>query len=47
MNKPSYPLLAALSVASWVIFCILILAMFDPHALAAFWRSLNVFGGEP
>ena len=46
MNKPSYPLLAALSVASWVIFCILILAMFDPHALAAFQRSVVGIGGE-
>ena len=45
MNRS--PLLTiALMLASWAIFAILILAMFYPQELAAFWKWLISHGGE-
>ena len=35
-----------LVLASWAIFLILVLAMFYPQELAAFWKWLITLGGE-
>ena len=46
MNRSDLVLLIALVLASWGIFVILVMAMFYPHVLAAFWKWLISHGGE-
>lgn len=46
MNRPNSILLIALVLASWGIFVILVVAMFCPHVLDAFWKWLISHGGE-
>ena len=46
MNRLNSILLIALVLASWGIFVILVMAMFYPHVLAAFWKWLISHGGE-
>ena len=46
MNRPNSILLIALVLTSWGIFVILVMAMFYPHVLAAFWKWLISHGGE-
>jgi hypothetical protein len=45
MNRSGF-LTVALVLASWAIFLILILAMFYPRELDAFWKWLITLGGE-
>jgi hypothetical protein len=45
MNRSGL-LTVTLVLASWAIFLILILAMFYPQELAAFWKWLMALGGE-
>ena len=46
MNRSDLVLLIALVLASWGIFVILVVAMFYPHVLVAFWKWLMSLGGE-
>jgi len=46
MNRLNSILLIALVLASWGIFVILVMAVFYPHVLAAFWKWLISHGGE-
>ena len=45
MNRSGL-LTVALVLASWGIFVILVMAMFYPHVLVAFWKWLISHGGE-
>jgi len=46
VNRPDLVLLIALVLASWGIFVILVMAMFYPHVLVAFWKWLISHGSE-
>ena len=46
MNRSDLVLLIALVLASWGIFVILVMAMFYPHVLVAFWKWLISLGSE-
>ena len=46
MNRLNSILLIALVLASWGIFVILVMAMFYPHVLDAFWKWLMSLRGE-